>query len=613
MMQNNASQSDVYLVDLFLGLVRCWWKIVLIGVVAALVGVAIALVLPKKYEATGIAVITPPKFRSPMKPSILPVETYRQMLLTGGVLAKVLKRLPKGNNLRLKDLKRSARVDLVGMGEKHTPALVLRMRLGDPQLVAKAVSIWLETLQELAVHLTTAIAQRTERFVREQFELARKRLSDAEKRLHDFDSKHSIAMLQKVRDEIEELLSRRKIALLESKFALTRLLQEERLVSERLKAHLVNGKWVGTAGGDIPPEAGLVGELRSRILANRRRYERIKKDYNLFCREHNIEGLANQVATLAEMLRQLRVESDTLAGTLAEKEAFLRSLREALKEIPETEKEFLAPGQEAVWEAVLRGKVETISKLRLVSEKQSEMHKEVLLKILFAAADVARLKGRLSWLRDRLRKLSSEYAEKQALLVSLRRKKEALSHRLELAEQQFFSLWKEFLDLQARRRELLVQIRQKEDEVKTLDKEVKKLSSDLENISTQIHELMRRRTNLERQIEVLRKPYNMLKARVEEARLALAEPPEDVRIAVKPVPPDEPAFPQKWLFALIGGLLGVFGGGFVMMLLVAKNLISQGASPTPARVSSTPQTPPSQSPSSTPDGASPDSKDDTAP
>ncbi|RKY19297.1 MAG: hypothetical protein DRP63_00860 [Planctomycetota bacterium] len=613
MMQNDAQQSDLYLVDLLLELIRRWWKIALIGVAGALAGVGIALVVPEKYEATGIAVIAPPKFHSPMKPSILPVETYQQMLLTEGVLAEVLKRLPEGTDLRLRDLKRNSAVDLVEMGEKHAPALVLKMRLKDPQLAAKAVGIWLKTFQELAVRLTTAIAQHTEQFVREQFELARKRLTDAEKELHEFDAKHHISLLQKVRDGIVTLLSRRKIALLEGKFALARLLQEQRLLEERLEAHLVNGNWIGTVEGSIPSGTGLAGKLRSQLIANKERYEEAKNSYDLFYTEYDIDGLANEVSTLAGIVRQLRAESDTLAAALAEKEAFLKSLQATLKKIPETEKQFLAPEKQAVWEAVLRGKVETISKLRLVSEKESETHKKILLKALLASADVARLKERLSSLHDRLKKLSSEHAEKQALLVSLRQKQGILSRRLKLAEGHFVSLWKEFLGLQARRRELLVEIRRKEDEVKLLGSEVQKLSSDLKNISAQIHDLVRERTDLERQVDVLRKPYNMLKARVEEARLALAEPPEDVRIAVKPVPPDEPAFPQEWLFALVGGLLGVFGGGFVMLLLVAKSLISQGAAPTSAPAPSPPQTPPSQSPSSTPDNASPDSKGDTAP
>jgi len=613
MMQNEAQQSDAYLVDLLLGLLKCWWKIVLIGTVGALIGVGIALVLQKKYEATGIAVIAPPKFRSPMKPSILPVETYKRMLLSEGVLAEVLRRLPEGNNLELKDLKDNALVELVEMGEKHAPALVLKMRLDDPQLAAKAVDAWLKIFQESAVRLTTTIAQHTERFVREQFESARKRLSDAEKRLHDFVAEHNIDLLEKTRAEIVERLSRKKLTLRESKFALMRLKNEEKLLKERLKAYLVDGNWVGTSEGDIPSEKGIVGELRSQIIKTKRRYEGVKTSYDRFCKEHDIDGLANEVATLARIVQKLRAESDTLVATLAEKEAFLRSLQTTLKQIPKTEKEFLAPEEQTLWEAALRGKVEGISKLRLVSEKESETYKSILLKALLAAADVARLKERLSSLHRRLQKLSTEHAEKQALLADLRRRREPLLKRLELTEEQLLSLWKEFLSLHARRRELLVAIRQKEDEIRMLDAEVKSLSADLKNISAQIEDLTHQRKVLARQVALLKAPYDMLKGRVEEARLALAEPPEDVRIAVKPVPPDRPVFPQKWLFALVGGIIGIFGGGFVMLLLVAKDLISQGAAPTPAPAPSLPQTPTSQSPPSTPDNASPDNTDDTAP
>ncbi len=612
-MGNGVQQDDVYLVDLLLGLLKCWWKIALIGIAGALAGVGIALALPQEYEATGTAVIAPPKFRSPMKPSILPVEAYKQMLLTEGVLAEVIRRLPQKNGLRLRDLKSGAAVQAVEMGKEHAPALVLKMRLDNPQMAARAVDAWLKVFQEMAVRLTTTQAQHTERFVREQFESARKRLSDAEKRLHDFDAKHNIDLLKKTRAEIVERLSRKKLALLESNSALLRLKQEEKLLKERLKAYLVDGNWAGTFEGEIPPEKGLVGELRSQIAETKKRYEQAKTSYDRFRKEHDIEGLENEVTTLAETLRQLRAESDTLAATLAEKEAFLKSLQAALKGVPKTQMEVLAPEKQALWEAVLRGKAENISKLRLVSEKESETHKKILLQSLLAAADVARLKERLSTISHRLQKLSTEHAEKQALLADLRQRNETLLQRLTSAKKEFFSLWEEFLSLQARRRQLLVTIRQKEDEIKMLDDEVKNLSSNLENISTQIENLTRQRTVLEREVEVLKTPYDMLKDRVEEARLALAEPPEDVRVAVKPVPPDKPVFPQKWLFALVGGILGIFGGGFVMLLLVAKSLISQGAAPTPAPVPSPPQTPTSQSPPSTPDNASPDSTDDTAP
>lgn len=611
-MTEAPEKDDIYVVDLLLEMLKRWWKILLVGVIGGIVGVGVAFILPKKYEASGVAVISPPKFRSPLRPSILPVEAYKEMLLSDGILAEILRRM-KDSRLKLRDLRDGAEVALVEMGKGNAPALVLKMRLDDPQLAAEAVDVWLDVFRELAVKLTTTQAQLTEKFIRKQFELARRRLQDAEKRLHDFDAKNLTALLENLRQKLMSRLMEKKTALRDARFALIRLNQQMELLDKRLSAHIVDGVWIGVLEVTVPKGEGIVGELRSQVLETKKRYNTAKVAYDTFYNQYDLKGLVNEIATLSETLKRMRTERDSIIAALRGEKAYLETLQSALKDVSDTEKSVLAPESAALWDAVLREKVSTLSKLRLVSEKPSNIYKQILFKVKTTSADIARLQKRLLIINERIDKLTAEHKKKQALLFKLRSKETVLREQFELAREEFLSLWKEFLGLMTRKRDLTVQIEEKKEEVKQLQDEIKSLEEKIDSLSGRIEELKRSRQILQRDIEVVKVAYTMLKNRVEEAQMALAELPEDVRVAVKPVPPDEPVFPKKWLFGLVGGALSLIVAGFVVLLIVAKQLILRGEDRGFARAPLTSETPPSQAPPSIQDNAPPDNKGDTAP
>jgi len=150
-----------------------WGKMVLVGVVCALLALPGALLKSKTYEATSTLLVFPPTFKeigkptpapardpnapqgsiSEMMPRTLPVEAYKVIALSPPLLAEVIQRVPL-EQTGVMGLKGRLAVELVQMGSRssqgitYTQTLLFHASASDPELAAKTAQAWAEVFKD---------------------------------------------------------------------------------------------------------------------------------------------------------------------------------------------------------------------------------------------------------------------------------------------------------------------------------------------------------------------------------------------------------------------------------------------------------------------------------
>ncbi len=114
----------------------------------------------------------------------------------------------------------------------------------------------------------------------------------------------------------------------------------------------------------------------------------------------------------------------------------------------------------------------------------------------------------------------------------------------------------QFVDLEARRKELLKKYTAQHPEIIQIDQRIQSIQSKLAGFPSQELELAR----IVRELRMNEEIYTALNRQYEEAKIGLASVVSFVSVISKAVPPSEPVFPNKKLNLLIGSMLGIFLG-----------------------------------------------------
>lgn len=148
-------------------------KIVLGGIVCAILAAPVGYLKPKVYESTATLLVSPPTFKNTPKPTMsrdsnqqkpesisemmpptLPVETYKVLATSPSLLQEIILRVPL-EDVGIHGLSRRLTVELVQMGSRsaqtgimYTQAIIFHARANDPELAAKIAQVWAETFKE---------------------------------------------------------------------------------------------------------------------------------------------------------------------------------------------------------------------------------------------------------------------------------------------------------------------------------------------------------------------------------------------------------------------------------------------------------------------------------
>jgi capsular polysaccharide biosynthesis protein len=127
---------------------------------ASLTVLILGLLRPPEYEAVATLVLTPQRFRSQLKPPILPVQGYQRLLESNAVVAETAKRLrdqgvlKEGRSLRIGH-ELMTRIFVSQRAEETTlaPVIELVAEASTPEAAAAIATTWSEVFLERAARI----------------------------------------------------------------------------------------------------------------------------------------------------------------------------------------------------------------------------------------------------------------------------------------------------------------------------------------------------------------------------------------------------------------------------------------------------------------------------
>lgn len=322
-------------------------KILLGGMVFAVLALPVAFLKAKTYESEVMLLISPPTFKdrpklpiakdqgylqesiSEMMPKTLPMETYKVLALSPPVLAEVIRKVPL-DNTGVKSLSGRLNAELVQMGSRsaqtgimYVQALTLRAKANDPEMAAKTVQVWAEAFKAevdktaaKGVNDTFSLLEKLHDTTRTEYEQADLALA-AHKKQWDLELvKTQVEAKQKDYTEFESSLKLTEVDLASSTMKLTSLeadlaLEPEKKVYFRAPsddAYWIAGLENGKSKSD--PDKGL------RTEEPNPNYVKIRD--SVVTTKEEIEGLKAKKEAILLKLDDLKKEMEALNATLTD-------------------------------------------------------------------------------------------------------------------------------------------------------------------------------------------------------------------------------------------------------------------------------------------------------
>jgi hypothetical protein len=322
-------------------------KILLGGVVFALLAFPFVMFKPKVYESASTLLVFPPTFKdaakaptprdsgvqaghiAEMMPRTLPVELYKALAMSPPVLDEVIRTVPLETGVR--GLQTRLGVELVQMGSRgsqgvvYTQALILNAKGGSPELAARTAQVWAEVfkaqvdaLSAKGVGETFLLLDALHENTRTELDAADLALSEHKKAFNLELIQAKIAAKQGQLTSFEEKLKQTEVDLAAGEVKLAVL--EEELAKESAKnvffrapsddAYWIGGLQNGGAPG-VTPERGLRTEEANENYVELR-------SLGVRAREE-VEGLKATGAALGATLAELGDELEGLTAVLADR------------------------------------------------------------------------------------------------------------------------------------------------------------------------------------------------------------------------------------------------------------------------------------------------------
>ena len=324
-----------------------WLKILLGGIVCALLAVPIALFKSKTYEATTTLLVSPPTFKverkpttgpnaedqpesiAEMMPRAMPVEAYKAIALSVPLLDEVIRTIPL-EDIGVQTLLSQLDVELIQMGSRstqgitYTQALMFHAKASDPELAATIAQAWtdifkekVDTVASEGIHETFALLKSLEGTTKSELEEADLKLAEHRKTWNLDLIKAQLEAKQKEYTEFEGTLKQTEVKLASGEMKLKAL--EAELLNEPQKnaffrAPSDDAYWIaGTQNGGKPkikPDQGLLTEEQNPT------YIQIRSSV-VTAKEEN-EGLKATRDSVLLKLDELKSELDTLTTTFSD-------------------------------------------------------------------------------------------------------------------------------------------------------------------------------------------------------------------------------------------------------------------------------------------------------
>lgn len=325
-----------------------WGRMVLGGVVLALLAFPVALFKPKSYQSTATLLVFPPTFKdaarpatsrdvkpeeksiAEMMPRTLPVEAYRAIATSPPLLDEVIRAVPL-KDTGVKGLANRLEVELVQMGSRsastgimYTQTILFHAKASDPEMAAKIAQTWAEVFKREVDEVAAQGVGETFVLLDDLHKTAKSELEQAEVALAEHQKAWNLELIKaqieakrKQITEFEDDLKRTEIELASGEMKVKALEAELAVEPEKrvfFRAPSDDAYWIADLDKDgkarTAPELGLrTEESNPNYVATRNAAVQAKEE---------VEGLKAKRDAILLKLSELRKELETLGVTFAD-------------------------------------------------------------------------------------------------------------------------------------------------------------------------------------------------------------------------------------------------------------------------------------------------------
>lgn len=549
-----------------------WWLVALGTIVCAVAAAGVSLLLPNEYEASIVLLAAPPQFKTELKPAILPAQTYKRILESKGLIEKVLQQMKERHSedfskTTVEDMLDSCRVEIEVTKsrdvETESPLLVLFARHKDPEYAKEMADIWAQEFIALTKTLQRTRTTETDQFVSGQFQETKAKLVEAEKAVTEFSDEAQVEALKQqiagVSEQSKQLLeqletSREELATEKGKLS---------TLDERISAVEVKGRWLGellATEVDLSEMSRFQKEVATELIKMAKVYQETTERLAEQAGTTDVETLKRRIWSYRQMLIEKESRLEDLLTERKSLEAALTGLSSQLSSAEQVIILKKSLPDEVLWNRILDGlskeDVQSLSKMHLTSEvlnpeyvlmaEQIVILREALEK---AVSEEKHLAARLPQLEKEVKNLESTLRRQEKRETDLR-----LYHTE--SKKAFESHYSDYMAWLAERNTCRTKTAELERAVTLLEERHKERLSQMRLLSTDLNRKQDEQENLKRVVEATRHAYESLKNKAEEARIAVAQKTEDVRLVTPAIVPGKKVAPQRSLITIVAAIVG---------------------------------------------------------
>ncbi|MDI3548616.1 MAG: hypothetical protein PWR10_2268 [Halanaerobiales bacterium] len=564
---------DEYEIDLREYIKVLWagkWLIVGLMIVAMLIaGVYSKFFIEPQYVAKSTLLILPPKYTTSLEVSTLPVETYRNLLLTDSMKSSIIEELglknDQGEPYQPSNLDGMMDVVIEAQNEdgkkefsSQAPLIILSVKGTNPELISSIANAWANRFMEVSSEIRKGEVQQVSMVIQRQFEDTKNKLAQAKQKLKNFKEEARLDLAKNELNIKEKKLTTYKDKLIDLK---TQLGAEEAnylQLKETLSQLEDEGRWLGDLSSGSNDTEGT-------LITARNNYLKSQEKLLEFQRKHDIDLLKQKISINNNKLNDYQAKILSLQALLEEKQIEIEKLNELIKTEPEKWNLKKAITNDALWQNILDPeKVNILKNMQLSSEIINPIYQKLKDRL---AEDKLLVKSIPEQIQEYQKLVSAKTAEIKEMNYTLKEWEQTLSRfNLDLNNYKkiydqetstYQKLKADFLNSKIKIDSLKAQISFYEDAQINLEDEIK-------NLQNQIWQDEITEQQLTQQVEDIQKTYDMLGTKVEEARITEAQKTSDVKFIAKAIPPTKPIDKNTKLNIAIAGVLALMLGVFIV-------------------------------------------------
>jgi uncharacterized protein involved in exopolysaccharide biosynthesis len=567
-------------------LIRARRFIILGTLVCILATAAASFFLPDIYEANAVLLVSPPKFSTGLRPNIMSVLTYQQMLLNKDLISQLLNELRKKHEAEFRNVNTEILFDSLDVevkkegrstdGDIYSPLLLLRAENMNREIARETVTIWVELFMKIARELTSAQTTETEKFIVDQSDTAKRNLDATEKALRDFNENNNIALMSQNMDikrttakDLTNLLETTNVQISETK-------ENLRHIDEQLAVLGVNGKSIILSGAEPPrlPENSteFQKKLHSEIVNKKVLFEDAKKKRLEFLAAFNIEYEKKLLESYQIERLAKEEEYDNLDFRMKVLDIKIAEVDKELKNHNETKLLKVGLSSELIIEMLQRKP--TDEELQEMMKKYSTTT-EVLDNVFASLMDL-RVTSLIekNTLQNKKAGMEKEIARTRKLTDDARRRIEELEQKWTIISMEYTDAFGEFQrleklysDIGTSRGKLTIDIASKEAKAVQLKMDIITVESEIEIQNAKLLQATLERKNLEREVDLMEAAYKMFSTKREEARAARTEERTEIRVAAEAITPDYRVKPRRGEILVIAAFIGLVLSCIIALLM----------------------------------------------